>query len=496
MTDHTPALADAMPGRSLRARWVVCGTLRVETAMHLGGGGTDHVDMPVLRDPRSQAPLLPGTTLAGALRNGLFDRLFGYGDHEPGPKGGLDPVSALFGGTRSADNGTQSPLVVFDALGELPDEGIAVRDGVAISPKSGVAEEHKKYDYEVLPPGTTFAVRVDLLVPAKADEETLLRALATALDAVSCGETSIGAKRSRGLGRITARWGARRYDLASSEGWLAWAESDHEEPPDVDLHSPVSALNSALPDSFSKVGLLSDARRRVVVDLALRISDDILVRTPGTRSAGPDVCHLASADSPVLPGTSLAGVMRSHALRIAKVVRKGEADAEEWVARLFGPRFEGKYPGPGHRPQASRVRVAEAAINGSQPRRQIRVAIDRFTQAAMPTALFEEQTAVGGEMRLQLELRSPLEGELGLLLLVLKDLLDERLHVGGTSSVGRGRIKGTATVTFHDGAHAKQHANLTPGEAPKGANAAAIVAAIRAFHHTPRLPMGPAKRKD
>jgi len=55
-------LDDAMPGRTLCARWMVCGTLRLETAMHLGGEATERVDMPVLRDPRDGGPLLPGTT--------------------------------------------------------------------------------------------------------------------------------------------------------------------------------------------------------------------------------------------------------------------------------------------------------------------------------------------------------------------------------------------------------------------------------------------------
>ena len=137
MTGHALPLDDAMPGRKLRARWVVCGTFALETAMHLGGEGTDRVDMPVLRDPRDGAPLLPGTTLAGALRNALADRLAGYGEEES------NTVFALFGGGRGDDDGSQSPLIVFDALGRLPEGlGIEIRDGVAISPASGTAEDH------------------------------------------------------------------------------------------------------------------------------------------------------------------------------------------------------------------------------------------------------------------------------------------------------------------------------------------------------------------
>lgn len=107
-------LKDAMPPRPLAARWVVRGTLTIETALHLGGEGAERVDIPVLRDPREGKPLLPGTTFAGALRSALADRLAGYGQVEP------PEVAALFGGARGDDDGSQSPLIIFDALGDLP----------------------------------------------------------------------------------------------------------------------------------------------------------------------------------------------------------------------------------------------------------------------------------------------------------------------------------------------------------------------------------------
>ena len=435
MTGHALPLDDAMPGRKLRARWVVCGTFALETAMHLGGEGTDRVDMPVLRDPRDGAPLLPGTTLAGALRNALADRLAGYGEEEP------NTVFALFGGGRGDDDGSQSPLIVFDALGRLPEGlGIEIRDGVAISPASGTAEDHKKYDYEVLPAGTTFSIRVDLLVPVDAGEKLLVEALASALNAFSHGGNALGAKRSRGLGRVRATWAVRRFDLESSDGWMAWVRSDHADPIGV---SPTQScirdvLNGAAPAELTPLALLGDTRRRVVLDLELILTHDILVRSPGTEPEAPDVSHLSSGGKPVLPGTSLAGVMRAQATRIAKLVRSRQDDADRWIDRLFGPRFQGQRPPPGHQLHASRVWVGEAIIEGARAQRQTRIAIDRFTQGVVPTALFDEQTEVGGRAVIRLELRNPAAGELGLILLVLKDLLGGRLPVGGTSSVGRG----------------------------------------------------------
>ncbi len=481
-------LNDAMSPRCLAARWVIRGTLTLETALHLGGGGGERVDMPVLRDAVDGQPLLPGTTLAGALRSALADRLAGYGEAE------CPEVAALFGGARGDDDGVQSLVIVFDALGEIPPEqGVEIRDGVAISPATGVAEDLKKYDYEVLPAGTTFAVRVELLLPASStsdeakssDEKMLLEALAAALDTFGAGASAFGAKRSRGLGRVSAVWAAKRFDLSSRDGWVAWLRTDHANPfsASPDQTSALAALAKAAPHALGSLKILGDHRKRVVIDMDLKITHDILVRSSGSDPGEPDVSHLRSGGTAILPGTSLAGVMRAQAVRIAKLVRADRDSADLWVDRLFGPRFEGQRPSGALRPRASRLRVGEARIEGSRPQRQTRIAIDRFTQGVVDTALFEEQTEVGGRAKVRLELRNPEEGELGLVLLVLKDLLDGALPVGGSSSVGRGVLRGIASVTWYDGdGTSPRTAEIQPGQQPRGGAAREIGAAIDAFH--------------
>jgi CRISPR/Cas system CSM-associated protein Csm3 (group 7 of RAMP superfamily) len=474
-----------MGARPLVARWVIQGRLTLLTALHLGGGEGDHIDMPVLRDGRTGRPLLPGTTLAGALRSALGDRLAGYGAREP------VEVSYLFGGCRGDDDGAQSPLIVFDAIGTLPKGAtIEARDGVAISPSTGIAEDHEKYDFEVLPADTTFPVRVDLLVPGegRVDEEQLLAWLAASLDAFSNGDNGFGARRTRGLGRVRAEWSAKRYDLSTKQGWLEWARSDHEPA----LPSTLGSIHDALAATPKGSQLVQppDARALVTFRLSLQVEHDILVRSAGTTPDAPDVAHLRSGGVPILPGTSLAGVMRAQALRIARLVRAAHGDAERWIDQLFGPRFEGRRAAPGFEPRASRLRVGEAKIEQSFSQRQARIAIDRFTQGVVDGALFDEQPEVRGNISLTLELKNPQPGEVGLVLLVLKDLLEGRLPVGGTSSVGRGFVKGTATVAFHSpNRSGHMEAQLAPGKAPEGAAAQRVNEEIAAFASEPTRTM-------
>jgi CRISPR/Cas system CSM-associated protein Csm3 (group 7 of RAMP superfamily) len=108
------------------------------------------------------------------------------------------------------------------------------------------------------------------------------------------------------------------------------------------------------------------------------------------------------------------------------------------VKELFGF-VEGKEA------KSSRLVVHEKVIEKATELVQNRIAIDRFTGGAYHGALFDEQPIFGGNdtiVTIKLELRNPEKYEIGLLLLLLKDLWTSDLPVGGENSIGRGRLKG------------------------------------------------------
>jgi CRISPR/Cas system CSM-associated protein Csm3 (group 7 of RAMP superfamily) len=445
--DSVQALSDPGGVRPLAARWTIETDLILESAAHLGGGSSNAADMVVLRDARTGGPLLPGTSTAGALRSHLADVLRGYRTNE-------DPsVAALFGDARGDHLGRQSPLVVFDSRGVLPEShSVEIRDGVQIDTARGTAEDHKKFDQEVLPAGTRFPLRFDLLVPATDSEAELVSLLVTALAGFSSGDIALGARRSRGLGMARAEtWWAARHDLASRAGWMEWLLSDHISPiPRGTGTSDAScACVAACPDLALRQH--DDRRRRVVAEIELRLKGALLVRSAPVGPDAPDAAHLQSAGRSVLPGTSLVGVLRSQALRVAGVARQAQGDAERWVERLFGPRMAGTTRDESAPLHASRLRVAEAVIEDGSRRRPTRVRIDRFTHGVVPGALFDEETEERGRSRVRMELRDPHPGEHGLLALLLKDLLCGDIAVGGTAAVGRGVVGGSATLRLEDG---------------------------------------------
>jgi CRISPR/Cas system CSM-associated protein Csm3 (group 7 of RAMP superfamily) len=445
-------LSDPGGVRPIVARWTITADLVLETATHLGGGTGDVADMVLVRDARKGKPLLLGTSIAGALRSHLADVLGGYRSPEDAR------VTHLFGGARGDDLGAQSPLIVFDSLGILPDHHAPeIRDGVQIDATRGVAEDHKKFDIEVLPAGTCFPLRFDLVVSQDEQESELLALLIAALDGLSCGDIALGARRSRGLGAARCmKWKVKRYDLSSRDGWLGWLLTDIDEP-SPEGASEAADVREACEHALGGHALpkMRDHRRRVLVDLQINATGGVLVRSAPVVPDAPDAAHIRSAGRSVLPGSSLAGVLRTQALRVADIVRAQKGDAKQWVERLFGPRMEGVVAVDNRALRASKLRVSEGIVEQGTRLRPTRVRIDRFTQGVVPGALFDEEPEHGGRVRLRLELREAAPGELGLVLLVLKDLLTGDIAVGGTSAIGRGRFNGTALLRTKDGRSVK-----------------------------------------
>lgn len=435
--------------REIVTRMVITSELVLLTPAHLGNGDAEGLtDMPLLYDALTEKPLLTGTSIAGALRNYLRVRERGFFAEEP-KRGGM--AARLFGGTRADPEGDQSWLIVDDAIATTG--AVEVRDGVRIDPRTRTAQEGKKYDLELLSAGTIFPLRFELLLPADETVAQKLRAaLALALFGLEQGEISLGARKSRGFGHCRVNtWTVTTYDVNTSAGLLAWLSLDH---PNWGYAQPVPRTGKVA-EVFD--GQLPDIDKRATFTIKARFGLDsaILIRSeqplPGT-DVQPDTVHMHSrgiaGSQPVLPGTSLAGALRARAGRIVNTLN---ADKTRTVLDcLFGRDMDTLQTS--EKLSASRLIVTESEITGGDYLVQNRIAIDRFTGGAFDTALFNEAPLFGGEVELCLTIRDPKEYEIGLLLLLLKDLWTSDLPLGGTSNIGRGRLRGRSATIQCNGA--------------------------------------------
>jgi CRISPR/Cas system CSM-associated protein Csm3 (group 7 of RAMP superfamily) len=432
--DQKKPLWDGDKSRKITKRIVIEGELQLQTPAHFGSGDEAGSLMPLILDEFEEKPLLTGASLAGALRSYLWTWERGYGKQQTSQ----GSAALLFGGAREDDRGDQSRLIVDDAYGQ--DAKIELRDGVKINPKSRTAEEGKLYTFMVWSQGARFPLRFELIITQEDKSEQALRqALAVALSGLQNGEITLGARKRRGYGRVKVeQWLVREYDLTTPKGLMSWIKEGG------------AALSNPTPNLFKALNVPvpsheADQRRRFTLQATFDLDSSLLIRAD---SAVADMGHLYSNGRPVLSGTSLAGAIRACAGKIARTI--GIPDVEALLNGMFG--IFGDEADNKER-TASRVSIEEHLIEGGEIERwvQSRVSIDRFTGGALDTALFDQQPHFGGRVQVNLELRNPQEREIGLLLLVLKDLWTGDLPLGGESSVGRGRLHGQTAKLGYNG---------------------------------------------
>lgn len=452
------------------------------------GGGLGVSDAPVLRDADG-VPFIPGSTVAGVCRHEVRTR-FPQLAHA---------VEALFGHEDDdSDSGTPSALYFDDcsAVGAAP---VRERDHVRLS-AHGVVDDRAKYEREVVRAGTRFALRFEWHSPVPFEEtpeeqRTLVAAVFAMLED---GTLRFGSRTRRGLGavtlvateqRSTLRW--RVDEPASFDGMKAWLASLWlEQRPTRD------GSVTAFADDVLALGALPamPGRNALEVSLNLTIDGPILIRDatdevhvvrtrPGTPHAAASnrkvgAQHLRrqrrtqdgdTVVEPIVAATSWTGALRHRAEAIVRlldpnprpVAPAGRREpthptrGDTLLDHLFGPPPEGRL-GPDGR-QAPRfagaLSVRESVIRGTTELRHTRVVIDPWTGGALDQHLFTEDVLFGGTTTLELEVRLPdddggdrqripTDALRGLVLLLLRDLWQGDLPIGGEVGAGRGVLKG------------------------------------------------------
>jgi CRISPR/Cas system CSM-associated protein Csm3 (group 7 of RAMP superfamily) len=414
--------------RAIQRRIIVQGNLILESPAHMGGDPGLVTDMPLSLDAVEQRALLPGTSLAGALRSYLRQRELGYSTASE--KTSLD--QGLFGSIFD-NEGDQSYLIVSNALSIGGKPAIELRDGVMLELDSRTAKDDMKFDFEVLQAGLVFPLRFELLLPTNLKTQArLLQAFCIALQGLERGEIALGARKHRGFGKCqVSAWQVNDYDLTRPAGLIAWLNQDTRLAKNGDHIAGLLDVETSL-----------DSRRSLQVEGTFKLAGPLLIRSNPADAKAPDSVHLATIHNgkrtPIISGTSIAGALRSQMTRIARTLELPDADA--LVDGIFGKLGKDEQD----ETHASRIWVEESKLSPGNTLVQNRVKIDRFTGGAYPTALFNQQPlfAEKTDLKISLRLENPTPAENGLLLLAVKDLWLSDLPLGGESSIGRGRLLG------------------------------------------------------
>ena len=196
------------------------------------------------------------------------------------------------------------------------------------------------------------------------------------------------------------------------------------------------------------------------IDFHIKLDGPMLIKSGIETGSGPDMAFVRvfrnGAEEVYLPGSSLKGMLRSHAERITRTLApdnpsaacdpfsktkcgsNGKDNPEVYeksclICKLFGSTGF-----------ASRLATEDAYSDGRAPTPQQRdgVGIDRFTGGAARGAKFDLEVINEGVFATALHIRNFELWQLGLIGFVLQDLKDGFIRIGFGKSRGLGKISG------------------------------------------------------
>lgn len=382
----------------------------------IGSCDSSITDYDIIKDSNG-VPYLPGTSLAGVIRSYASDNEI----NESGA------VEELFG--QKGKNSKLSCLYISDS--DFENYKISTRDGIEVD-KHKVAITNSKYDYEVVETGVNFYIRFELVI-RKCNEkniEAFKRILFKILKGMSEEEIYVGAKTSKGFGSIKLlEHSLQILDLKfdkNTDNFEKWLNFDWN-----NIKGNIS-INQLIDNSCKFKHLYKK------ITAEFNIESSILVRTYSRNPEDVDYEHLYCNSNPVIPGTTWNGALRHGALNILNELNV--KNPKNIIDYVFG--YVNK---ESKEANGSDIIIAESIIrdNGGAKTKllpQTRVKIDRFTGGAVDSALFNEKAQYFGKTNLEIKISNNSNSNfvIGLLLLLIKDISNGLLPIGGETSIGRG----------------------------------------------------------
>ena len=425
---------------------VMSGRLTVESPLLIGAGQDDHLsgndkDIHVLRVADKSGTMryiIPGTSLAGVLRDMVADQ-------------SAQAMENLFGEMTVM----QSSVNVYDIV--LDNALPIYRDGVRIDEDMGSAVDGAKYDYEAIERGAQGDLRLVITLrgihttdykewKTSAVKPEILNAICYIRECLEKG-IKLGAMTAKGLGRVKVKdMQVGFYDFANKKDVVSW-------------------LAQATPEAGKASRMLKDkstwneADHGLMVEADFALKSSLIVRDYGTevrKDKKRIITSLKSGKDYVIPGTSIKGVLRHQAAYILESLGSkkemletlmGTADSKTKSKETEGRIKSRFYVDEAYITQGKNADVTEVEITRNR--------IDRFTGGTIESALFTERPLWQKDdriptVKLKFSIKGADDKEAGLSLFLLKDLWQGKIALGGEAGVGRGTLKGLkARIKYH-----------------------------------------------
>ncbi|MBS5064090.1 MAG: hypothetical protein KHZ58_09970 [Hungatella hathewayi] len=407
-------------GNAIRKRNYYAFKILLDAPLSVKSGEQLQTDGDVLRNGGGE-PFLPGTSIAGAFRGFLDEKterkqILGYAENH-------SRMSSMFISDLYFDEGAV----------------VSVRDGIRLG-EDRLVDGDGKFDSEIVETGARGTLYISYILREEDEEldiDGLMNMLAVAMNE---GQIRFGSGKNRGRGKVRVEEVyVAEYDAATVDDWLEFQQNRR----DVRRYPQCWKL-----EEWAKA---KDRRAEYVfMTVPLRLTGGISIRRYSTKPEVADFEQITCNDKPVIPGSSWGGVIRSGAKALLR--EAGFGDGGEWLEPWFG--YVKKTEQGESEACQSMVVVEESILEGGTALPMGRNRIDRFSSAVQQGALFSEIAWFQGRTTLRIGVRKDrnkhYEALLGLLLLVVKDIQDGYVAVGGQSAVGRGIFAGDGEIVFSE----------------------------------------------
>lgn len=390
--------------------------------------------------------------------------------------------NVLFGSIQGSDS-NQSALRFFDVV--LENTTITQRDGVSLAYGTRVAKETALYNYEAIDRGAKGAFMMEcvlreghvrVVLDALNTLKKTLKKTVEGVEAVEAVETEGWGERHAlallefavqqlvdilfsglAVGKFTTKGFGKIQVLDCKSTWYRLKTSASIR------HWLFRETSTCIYDKVDTATNITPKDETLVMKLSANIASSLLVRTQGDKPS-MDSTMLTSGKDYVIPGSSVKGVIRHHARYILEQMGLWDAWSSSDRGKLaVGTRFEELFGTDNKEADLikSRVSVNEVYIKQDDEyivaKPQTRNRIDRFTGGTIDSALFTEEPiwqirdSEEGTVSIEVCVKDCKPEEVGLFVVLFRDMWMGKLTFGGEASVGRGRIFGVkGSITYKD----------------------------------------------
>lgn len=422
----------------IMSRYYITADIILASPLSLSGGMEENTDSDVMRDGEGRL-LISGSSVAGAFRRYLGQKkddkgIFGYLGKEEKEE-------------EKKENGYMSSLFFSDIYFEEDHNSIvSERDGVSLSDEKTV---NNKFDYEIIETGAKAHMRIEKIYREQDEKKGFqdgVEEIRELLSALNKGEIRFGAKKNRGCGWIKVEK-VYKHEFKISKETVKERDRSEKEAKETEYERWIEYCqsgnecdNDALWENWEKE---LKKEQFLSITIPLRLTGGISIRKYSAQPDKADFEHITIHGEngnpiPVIPGSSWNGAIRSCAKNI--MWELGITEINSKIEQWFG--FVDTLEKKEKKAQQSMVIIKESQLEDSISLLSTRNKVNRFDASTVDGALYTENAYFGGKTSLDILVRKTEDERykplLGLLSLIIKEIEEGYLAIGGQTAVGRG----------------------------------------------------------